>query len=110
MASMSTEIAVLRALLHLSRRRAPATLADIVARVREDQADVQRALASLARAQLVQRTGDSARLSLGGLAVAVAAAARAKADARRPKTLTSGEHTARSARVVPMARRRRAAA
>ena len=100
---MSTEIAVLRALLFFSRRRAPATLEDLLHRVGsnlQDVADVQRALASLARAQLVQRTGATARLTLPGLAVACAAAA----NARRAKTVS------RPARLLPMVRRRRHAA
>jgi RIO-like serine/threonine protein kinase len=110
-AGMNTEIAVLRALLTVSRRSGsvPVTLADIVARVREDETSVREALVSLLRAELVQVIGASVRLSLAGLAVAVATAAKAKADARRPKTLTSGAR-ARSARVIPLARRRRAAA
>lgn len=106
MASMSTEIAVLRALLRLSRRRAPATLADLVSRVREDERDVQHALASLARSQLVLRNGETARLSMAGLAVAVASAAQAKADAKKPRSITSGRA---SASVYPLVRRHRAA-
>ena len=114
---MSTEIAVLRALLRLSRRRAfsaGVTLADLVAAVsrttRRRSADpvaspddVQRALGSLARGQLIQRTGDSARLSLGGLAVAVAAA-RYVQSASRAKTVAQPS----VGRVVPMVRRVRA--
>jgi DNA-binding IclR family transcriptional regulator len=102
---MSTEIAVLRALLLLTRSRSAVTAADVVARVREDAAEVERTLGSLARQQLVQRRGETVALSLSGLAVAVAAAAHARATAkvatRRP-----------SARVVPLVargRRRRAA-
>jgi DNA-binding IclR family transcriptional regulator len=83
MASMSTEIAVLRALLRFSRRRAPATFADLLAQVGGGADDLQRALGSLARSQLVQRSGESARLSMAGLAIAVAAAA----NARRAKTV-----------------------
>ncbi len=94
---MSTEIAVLRALLQMSRRRAfsaGVTLTDLVAIVsrttrRRDAAhpsaspeDVQRAIGSLARAQLVQRTGEHARLSLAGLAVAVAAASYVQSSSR----------------------------
>lgn len=111
MARMNTEIAVLRALLTVSRRScaAPVTLADIVACVREHEASVQDALVSLLRAELVQVIGVSVRLSFAGLAVAVAAAAKAKADARRAKTLTSGAR-AREARVLRMVRRRRAVA
>jgi DNA-binding IclR family transcriptional regulator len=104
MASMSTEIAVLRALLRFSRRRTPATLEDVVASVRDDAADVERALGSLARAQLVQRDGASARLSLAGLAVAVAAAARAKAARRRPKAIDARTRT-RSEGALPISRR-----
>ena len=106
MAFMSTEIAVLRALLFLSRRRGPATLADLVTRVRENDRDVEHALASLARAQLVLRTGETARLSMAGLAVAVAAAAQAKANAKKPRSITSGHP---GASVLPLVRRHRAA-
>lgn len=109
MASMSTEIAVLRALLRFSRRRAPATLQELVSHVREDLGEVQQALASLARAQLVLRSGETARLSLPGLAVAVAATAHAKAASSRdraPRNIASGRP---NARVIPMVRRRRAA-
>ncbi len=105
MALMSTEIAVLRALFRLSQRRAPATLQELVARVGHDASDVQRSLASLARAQLVLRSGETARLSLAGLAVAVATTAQAKV-AKEPRSVASGRPTAR---VYPMVRRRRAA-
>jgi len=105
MASMSTEIAVLRALLRLSRRTAPVSVEDLVSRVREDAREVEHALASLARQQLVLRAREGVRLSMPGLAVAVAAAAHSRAAAkvatRRP-----------SARVVPLqarVRRHRAA-
>ena len=98
MASMSTEIAVLRALLLLSRRATPATFTELLDRVGGDAIDVQRALASLARAQLVQRSGESARLSLAGLAVAVAATA----NARRAKTVARPSKPA--ARVVSIGR------
>jgi hypothetical protein len=84
---MSTEtvrIAVLRALLRLARRRTPATLADLLARVSLTEAggegEVERALASLARQQLVQRSGETASLSLAGLAVALAVVANAKTE------------------------------
>ena len=98
MASMSTEIAVLRALLLLSRRATPATFTELLARVGGDASDVQRSLASLARAQLVQRSGESARLTLAGLAVAVAATA----NARRAKTVARPSRPA--ARVVSITR------
>ena len=101
MASMSTEIAVLRALLHLSRRSSPATLSDVIDRVARDPRDVQRALAAFARAQLVQRNGEHVRFSLAGLAVAVAAV-RHYQTTRRAKTVAQP-------RVVSMVRRRRAA-
>jgi DNA-binding IclR family transcriptional regulator len=102
MASMSTEIAVLRALLHLSRRATPATFTELLARVGGDASDVQRSLASLARAQLVQRSGESARLTLPGLAVAVAAASAARTNVRRAKTVARPSRPA--ARVVSITR------
>lgn len=99
---MSTEIAVLRALLRFSRRRAPATLADLLHRIGGDVPELQRALTSLARSELVVRNGETARLSFAGLAVAVAAAA----NARRAKTVA---RPVRTAGVVSLVRRRRAA-
>lgn len=115
---MSTEIAVLRALLRLSRRRAfsaGVTLDDLVAivarttRRRTDASaspeDVTRALSSLARAQLVQRTGEHTRLSLAGLAVAVAAANYVQSSSRA-KTVAQP----RVVPVAPMVRRARRAA
>lgn len=95
MAPMSTEIAVLRALLRLSRRRVSATLDDLLDRVGGDAPELHRALASLARSQLVQRSGNHARLSLAGLAVACAA----NANARRAKTVARPSRMSRTPRV-----------
>lgn len=108
---MTTDIAVLRALLQLSHRRTPATLDEIVARVRDDERQVHHALASLARAQLVLRSGVTARLSLAGLAVAVAATSHAKAEAkaRLQRALASKTDGTRVVSLMPRSRRRRAA-
>jgi DNA-binding IclR family transcriptional regulator len=99
---MSTEIAVLRALLLFSRRSTPPSVADLLDRVGCDALELEQALASLERSQLVQRTGSGnvARLSLAGLAVAVAAAA----NARRAKTVArpKGTRVSRVGRVIPM--------
>ncbi len=86
--AMSTEVAVLRALLLLARRRSPATLEDILAKVGPaagDPAEIQRALRSLSHAELVQRTGETARLSFAGLAVATAASAVVAKEKSRPR-------------------------
>lgn len=95
---MSLEIDVLRALLRLARRRTPPTIEQLVVRVGGDDADVRRALRSLARDGLVQRTPAGVRLSMAGLAVAVACAQRPR-PAARPQVASS----------VPLVRRRRAA-
>jgi len=95
---MSLEIDVLRALLRLARRRTPPTLEQIVVRVGGEEADVRRALRSLARSGLVQRTPAGLRLSMAGLAVAVACAQRSRPVARPPVASSS-----------PLVRRRRAA-
>ncbi|MBX3210067.1 MAG: hypothetical protein KF764_33865 [Labilithrix sp.] len=95
---MSLEIDVLRALLRLARRRTPPTLEQLVVRVGGEETDVRRALGSLARSGLVQRSPAGLRLSLAGLAVAVACARRPAAPARP---------AAPSA--APLVRRRRAA-
>lgn len=93
---MSLEIDVLRALLRLARRRTPPTLEQLVVRVGGEEADVRRALSSLAKSQLVQRTPAGLRLSLAGLAVAVACAQRPA----RPRAVPAA---------TPLVRRRRAA-
>ena len=95
---MSTEIAVLRALLLFSRRSTPPTVADLLDRVLGPRCDAQAlevALASLERSGLVHRPAGVARLSLAGLAVAVAAAA----NARRAKTVARPKGT-RAGRVI----------
>lgn len=92
---MSTEIAVLRALLLFSRRSTPPALADLLDRVGGEAAELEVALASLERSGLVHRPAGIARLSLCGLAVAVAAAA----NARRAKTLARPRGT-RAGRVI----------
>jgi hypothetical protein len=109
MASMSIEIVVLRALLSLSRRRAPATFAELLDRVTRElrdatERDVQRALGSFARAGLVMRNGEQARLSLAGLAVAVAAVRHAHEQARSRAKTVAAPRTARVTPVVPIRR------
>ncbi len=94
---MSCEIAVLRALLRLSRRRTPATLEQLLVRVRDDQNDVLRALRALARSGLVYRSQRGLRLTMAGLAVAVASTAA-------PRTRT--DRTTRPRTVAPLAVRR----
>jgi len=95
---MSLEIDVLRALLRLARRRTPPTLEQLVVRVGGEEADVRRALRSLAKSGLVQRTPGGLRLSMAGLAVAVACAQRPR-QAARPELAST----------VPLVRRHRAA-
>jgi DNA-binding IclR family transcriptional regulator len=97
---MSLEIDVLRALLRLARRRTAPTVEQLVVRVGAEEADVRRALRSLARNGLVQRTPGGLRLSLAGLAVAVACA-------QRPRPRPVARPIANTA--VPLVRRRRAA-
>ena len=76
---MSPALSVLRALFRatISHRggRRPITVDDLVVRVGGSPSDVRRALAQLARAELVQRTASGPRLTLGGLAVAASLAA-----------------------------------
>lgn len=101
---MSTEIAVLRALLLFSRRSTPPALADLLDHVlgpRGEAVDLEVALASLERSGLVHRPTGIARLSLAGLAVAVAAAANANANARRAKTVARPKGT-RVGRVIAL--------
>jgi hypothetical protein len=118
---MSTEtvrIEVLRALLRLARRprvTRPATLVELVASVSSERAVVEQALSSLARQELVLRSGETVRLSLVGLAVAVAASANAEAAAKKKRTGPSVRivrdrrvtSIAPDARVIPMLARGR---
>ncbi len=97
-AVMSTESAVLCALLRLARRRGPVTMNDLLARVAARPRDIRRAVAALVRADLVLLTPNGPKLSLAGLAVAAASAA------------VRAEKHAPLARVAPpLVRRRRAA-
>jgi len=104
---MTTELAVLRALLRLSRRRGPATIEELVTRVAADSTSVVRALGVLARAGLVQRTAAGPRLSLPGLAVAVAAASQAKTQTRKRRSARAS--IVARPNLAPLVRRRRAA-
>jgi DNA-binding IclR family transcriptional regulator len=82
---MSHEITVLRSLLRLARRRRGPSLADLVERTGRPEREVRRALFSLARSGLVQRTPAGLRLSLAGLAVAVACTERPRPAAPAPR-------------------------
>ena len=106
MEPMSLDIAVLRALLRLARRRTPATPSELLARVDTTEAEVEQIVGRLVRSDLAYRVDGGFRLSLGGLAVAAATVAPV-GKARRAPTRAASE-PARAA-VVPMPRRRRAA-
>jgi DNA-binding IclR family transcriptional regulator len=95
---MSIEIDVLRSLLRLARRRTAPTLDQLVERVGADESSVRRALVSLARGGLVQRTPAGLRLSLSGLAVAVACANRPRPLAAAGTVTASAPVELRSSR------------
>jgi DNA-binding IclR family transcriptional regulator len=71
---MTYEISILRALLCLTTHRVPATIGSLHARVGGTKHDVNRAIVTLANADMVTRTLTGPRLSLAGFAVAVACA------------------------------------
>jgi hypothetical protein len=77
---MSYDLSVLRAILRLAMRREAANAAAVQVRAGGELADVRRGLRRLAASGLVERVGDSARLTMAGLAIAVATA-----KARAPK-------------------------
>jgi predicted MarR family transcription regulator len=83
---MNIEVAVLRAMLRLARRREEADEEALVARV-GDGGEVRDALRRLDAAGLVERRGRSARLTMAGLGVAVGSlpltASKAKRSTRR---------------------------
>lgn len=99
---MNPEIALLRVLLRIARRRSNMALGEILLRSGVEPETGHRALASLARSGLVHRTPEGPRLTLSGFAIAVATAAAVPTQKPAPKRPAP-------ARVVPMMRRRRAA-
>ena len=88
---MINELAILRAMLRLSRRQEPATPDALLVRVGGTEGALDASLAALAAAGFVELRGGAApRLTLAGLAVAVAQVARvgraaAQSRARAPK-------------------------
>jgi Mn-dependent DtxR family transcriptional regulator len=70
---MSYDLRLLWAMLRLARRREPADIDALQARLTGSRANVRASLRRLERANLVERLGDErARLTLAGFAVAVA--------------------------------------
>jgi hypothetical protein len=69
---MNHELLVLRAVLRLARRRAEANVDAIEVRVGSGAPRVRVSLRRLERAGLLYRSGDTAKLTLEGLALAVA--------------------------------------
>jgi len=111
---MKTEIAILRSLLRLSQRplavASPTSLTELVARVERDgvdASDVPRALAALARADLVLRSPQGLRLSLSGLAFVVATGGVPR-RARKASVSRRASIVARP-RIAPLTRRKNAA-
>jgi predicted transcriptional regulator len=86
---MNDQLLVLNALLRLARRRMPASLSELDARVDGTATRVRAALAGLAASGLVRRapgTGAAAQLTFEGFALAVALAKKtaSRADRRSP--------------------------
>ena len=103
---MNTEIAVLRAVLRLSRRRSPVTIHALLERVDADETAVRRALGALARSGLVQRSAEGPRLSMAGLAIAVAIVAGPQ---KRRQGRATVQHPRPFVLPIALARRGRAA-
>jgi hypothetical protein len=85
---MHTELAILRAMLRISRRRATADLDTLLVRVGGTEAECRVAIRSLEAAGFVERRpGGQVRLTMAGLAVAVAQIPAVKAAAKpAPRT------------------------
>jgi|KBSSwiStaDraftv2_1062776.scaffolds.fasta_scaffold2141445_2 hypothetical protein len=83
---MHTELAVLRAMLRISRRRATSDLDTLLLRVGGTESELRTALRSLAASGFVERlrSGDC-RLTMAGLAVAVAQIPSIKTQVRTRK-------------------------
>lgn len=69
---MHTELAILRAMLRISRRRATADIDTLLVRVGGTEAELRVALRALEAAGFVERRTRDVRLTMAGLAVAVA--------------------------------------
>ncbi|MFO0672418.1 MAG: hypothetical protein U0235_22880 [Polyangiaceae bacterium] len=85
---MHTELAILRAMLRLQRRRAVIDEASLLVRVGGTEAELEIGLRALEAAGFIHIEGGQPRLSMAGLAVAIAqippvAAKRAAARGRR---------------------------
>ena len=81
---MQDELLVLNAILRLARRRVPATLREVDARVGGPARRVRAALARLVSLGLVQRTASAIpQLTMEGFALAVALARSPRSRTRR---------------------------
>lgn len=92
---MHTELAILRAMLRLQRRRATCDLDTLLVRLGGTEAELRVGLRALEAAGFVERLGkaSAARLTMAGLAVAVAQiapiGARKRAAAPRVRRVAS---------------------
>ena len=96
------DLAVLRALLRLARRRTPADVEQLLVRVGGGASELRSSVRRLERAGFVERRapveGAVARLTMSGFAVAVAAvASRRDARIRAVKTVKKGRARRRAA-------------
>src|SRR5688572_17750313 len=110
---MFTELAILRALLRLSRRRVSVTPSDLdtlLVRVGGTEAELRLALRSLQTAGFIQRRAGDLRLTMAGLAVAVAQIAPVKAESARTTARLRLRRTVAGTRRRAPARRRNQAA
>lgn len=106
---MSLDLHVLRALLRLARRAAPASPGALLDRLDADPTAIDAAIARLVSAGLVLRAPAGPRLTLAGLAVA-AATIPPVAGTKKPRRPVAAKRAPRVAAVLPLVRRRSPAA
>ena len=80
---MHTELAILRAMLRLSRRQAAANAETLHVRVGGTEAELRNAIRNLETSGFVVRGTNEVKLTMSGLAVAVAQVAPVRARTRR---------------------------
>jgi hypothetical protein len=88
---MSIDIEVLRAMLRLARRRTEATEAELVPRVRAEASEIRASIRRLRALGVVDVRGETARLTLEGLALSIVLA---QPSARPSKRMVVGRSRA----------------
>lgn len=102
---MNYELAVLKGVERLVRQRRPAHVGVLARRAGGDEEDVRAAVGRLVRAGLVMRVGETVRLTLFGLGIAVGTVDRRTARVTGAPKLTVPVPPLRTLQMVPHRKR-----